>query len=238
MNGRAQPDHIASVAFTLNGKPTTALEGETILQCAQRNGVDVPHLCYKEGLSPDGNCRACVVEIQGERALAASCCRLPAGGMQVHTNSARAEKSQRMVLELLLADMPQERHTPSSELDAWADKLSVRARPELKAHARQQPKPDRSHPAMLVNLDACIQCTRCIRACRDEQVNDVLGMALRGAHAQVVFDMDDAMGESTCVGCGECVQACPTGALSPKLLAGARGTSAWMHAVDKRVNSN
>jgi formate dehydrogenase major subunit len=237
MNGRAQPDHIASVAFTLNGKPTTALEGETILQCAQRNGVDVPHLCYKEGLSPDGNCRACVVEIQGERALAASCCRLPAGGMQVHTNSARAEKSQRMVLELLLADMPQERHTPSSELDAWADKLSVRARPELKAHARQQPKPDRSHPAMLVNLDACIQCTRCIRACRDEQVNDVLGMALRGAHAQVVFDMDDAMGESTCVGCGECVQACPTGALSPKLLAGARGTSAWMHAVDKRVNS-
>jgi formate dehydrogenase major subunit len=237
MNARAQPDHIASVAFTLNGKPTTALEGETILQCAQRNGVDVPHLCYKEGLSPDGNCRACVVEIQGERALAASCCRLPAGGMQVHTNSARAEKSQRMVLELLLADMPQERHTPSSELDAWADKLSVRARPELKAHARQQPKPDRSHPAMLVNLDACIQCTRCIRACRDEQVNDVLGMALRGAHAQVVFDMDDAMGESTCVGCGECVQACPTGALSPKLLAGARGTSAWMHAVDKRVNS-
>ncbi|MGL4575553.1 MAG: formate dehydrogenase subunit alpha [Burkholderiaceae bacterium] len=237
MNARAQPDQVATVAFTLNGKPATALEGETILQCAQRNGVDVPHLCYKDGLAPDGNCRACVVEIKGERVLAPSCCRAPAAGMQVQTNSARAEKSQRMVLELLLADMPQERHTTSSELDAWAARLAVQARPALKAIARQQPNADASHPAMLVNLDACIQCTRCIRACRDEQVNDVLGMALRGAHATVVFDMDDAMGESTCVGCGECVQACPTGALAPKQLTDARSTSAWMQPVDKQVDS-
>ncbi|MFM2399157.1 MAG: tugsten containing formate dehydrogenase alpha subunit, partial [Pseudomonadota bacterium] len=237
MNARAQPDHIASVAFTLNGKPATALEGETILQCAQRNGIDVPHLCYKEGLAPDGNCRACVVEIQGEHVLAPSCCRAPAAGMQVHTNSARAEKSQRMVLELLLADMPRERNISRSELDDRAARLGVQARPQLKALARQQPQADVSHPAMLVNLDACIQCTRCIRACRDEQVNDVLGMAMRSAHAKVVFDMDDAMGESTCVGCGECVQACPTGALSPKLLTGARSVSAWLQPADKYVDS-
>jgi formate dehydrogenase major subunit len=68
---------------------------------------------------------------------------------------------------------------------------------------------------MAVNLDACIQCTRCVRACREEQVNDVIGYAFRGAHSQIVFDLGDAMGESTCVACGECVQACPTGALAP-----------------------
>ena len=74
---------------------------------------------------------------------------------------------------------------------------------------------DLSHPAIAVNLDACIQCTRCLRACRDEQVNDVIGLAFRGEHAKIVFDMDDPMGASTCVACGECVQACPTGALMP-----------------------
>jgi formate dehydrogenase major subunit len=72
-----------------------------------------------------------------------------------------------------------------------------------------------SHPAIAVNLDACIQCTRCVRACRDEQVNDVIGLAFRGDQAKIVFDMDDPMGASTCVACGECVQACPTGALMP-----------------------
>ena len=78
-----------------------------------------------------------------------------------------------------------------------------------------QPAADLSHPAIAVNLDACIQCTRCVRACREEQVNDVIGYAFRGADSQIVFDLDDPMGASTCVACGECVQACPTGALAP-----------------------
>ena len=80
------------------------------------------------------------------------------------------------------------------------------------------PAPDRSHVAMAVNLDACIHCNLCVRACREVQVNDVIGMAGRGHLEKIVFDFNDPMGASTCVACGECVQACPTGALMPATL--------------------
>ncbi len=117
-----------------------------------------------------------------------------------------------MVLELLQSDMPEADYTRHNEVDLWSAKLGL-GKPRFAARA--QPAQDLSHPAIAVNLDACIQCTRCLRACRDEQVNDVIGLAFRGEHAKIVFDMDDPMGASTCVACGECVQACPTGALMP-----------------------
>ena len=163
-------------------------------------------------MRPDGNCRTCMVEIKGERVLAPSCCRYPTDGMEVTTDSARAVASQKMVLELLLSDVPETSYTLDSELDRWARRLSV-GKPRFAA--RHQPAQDVSHPAIAVNLDACIQCGRCVRACREEQVNDVIGYAFRGAHSKIVFDLDDPMGDSTCVACGECVQACPTGALMP-----------------------
>jgi formate dehydrogenase major subunit len=215
------------VEFKLNGRTVVGRPDETLIECAQRHGVEIPRLCYKPGYRPDGNCRACVVEIKGERTLAPSCCRVPKEGMEVSTDSARALVSQKMVLELLLADMPERRYTLENELYEWAEKLGV-ARPRFPA--RKQPKPDLSHPAMAVNLDACIQCTRCVRACREEQVNDVIGYAFRGEHSKVVFDFDDPMGESTCVACGECVQACPTGALMP-----ARGVG--LVQIDRKVDS-
>ncbi|TDF65422.1 formate dehydrogenase subunit alpha [Cupriavidus sp. L7L] len=201
-----------AVTFTLNGREVTAQPGESLLKVAQREGFDVPHLCYKDGLEAAGNCRACMVEIQGERVLAPSCCRYPAEGMQVQTESERARRAQRTVLELLQSDMPEAEYTRHNELDQWAAKLEV-GKPRFAP--RERVAADLSHPAIAVNLDACIQCTRCVRACRDEQVNDVIGLALRGDQARIVFDMDDPMGASTCVACGECVQACPTGALMP-----------------------
>ena len=200
------------VEFKLNGKDVLAHADETIIQTAQRYGVEIPHLCYKEGMRPDGNCRACMVEVKGERVLAASCCRKPAPGMEVTSDSARAVHSQKMVLELLLSDMPEERHTLASELDRWAQALDVQ---KPRFARRHNPAPDLSHYGIAVNLDSCIQCTRCVRACREVQVNDVIGYAFRGEHSKIVFDLDDPMGGSTCVACGECVQACPTGALMP-----------------------
>src|SRR5471030_2139791 len=200
------------VEFKLNGKTVVGRADETIIQTAKHYGIEIPHLCYKEGMRPDGNCRACVVEIKGERTLAPSCCRVPNDGMDVTTDSARAVASQKMVLELLLSDMSEQSYSPNSELDQWVRKLKV-VKPRFAPRA--QPAMDVSHPAIAVNLDSCIQCTRCVRACREEQVNDVIGYAFRGEHSRIVFDLDDAMGNSSCVACGECVQACPTGALMP-----------------------
>src|SRR5579875_427209 len=94
------------VRFVLDGKTIEARDGETILQAADRAGIEIPRLCYKQGYRPDGNCRVCVVEIECERVLAPSCCRRPTEGRKVSSNSARARASQRMVAELLLSDMP------------------------------------------------------------------------------------------------------------------------------------
>ena len=227
-----------TITFTLDGKTIHAFDGETIFKAATRHGIDIPHLCYKDGMRADGNCRACVVEVKGERVLAPSCCRNATAGMEVQANSARAVKSQKLVLEMLLSDMPdvgykwneKDESQQHGELSDWAARMDVEVRPELKALRRQQPKADMSHPAMAVNLDACIQCNRCVRACREVQVNDVIGYAMRGSHSEIVFDLNDAMGDSTCVACGECVQACPTGALMPKTQIGSQ-------IVDKKVDS-
>ena len=220
-----------TVAFTLDGREVTARPGESIWQVAARRGVDIPHLCWSTAplYRADGNCRACMVEIEGERALAASCIREPTDGMIVSTASERATAARAMVMELLLADQPprESAHDPKSRLWRWADEMGKR---ESRFPARTSPAPDASHPAMAVNLDACIHCNLCVRACREIQVNDVIGMAYRGRHAKIVFDFDDPMGESTCVGCGECVQACPTGALMPAAEVG-------KEEIDRRVDS-
>jgi formate dehydrogenase major subunit len=218
---------VATLSFILNGENVVCKAEQTLLQIADQRGLEIPRLCYKEGMRPDGNCRTCMVEIKGERVLAPSCCRYPTEGMQVTTNSARAVASQKMSIELLLSDIPETAYTRNSELDLWARKLSV-GKPRFKA--RHQPVEDVSHPAIAVHLDACIQCNRCMRACREEQVNDVIGYAFRGGESKIVFDLDDQMGESTCVACGECVQACPTGALMP-----ARDVA--MQVPDKTVDS-
>jgi len=205
-----------AVGFTLDGRPVDARPGETILSAVARHGVDLPHLCHKDGYRPDGNCRACVVEIGGERVLAASCCRAPSAGMDVRTATPRVRRAQKTVIELLVAaagrnavDDPL-RH--DSELAHWARVLDL-TRPRYAT--RPAPAVDHSHPAIGVDLSACIQCGRCVRACREEQGNDVIGIAGRGHLARIVFDAGDPLGESSCVACGECVQACPTGALAP-----------------------
>ncbi|WP_319823965.1 formate dehydrogenase subunit alpha [Thalassovita sp.] len=207
------------VTFVLDGQTVSAGESETIWQVAKRLGTDIPHLCHKDqtGYRPDGNCRACVVEVDGERTLTASCCRAPTEGMVVNTESERARKSRAMVMELLLADQPhrEQAHDAGSHLWDMAGACGVGDSRFPQMDPQRIPLLDDSHIAMRVNLDACIQCGLCVRACREVQINDVIGMAGRGHDAFPSFDFADPMGASTCVACGECVQACPTGALMP-----------------------
>ncbi len=247
--------------LTLDGAEVSAHPDETLWQVAKRAGETIPHLCFKDapGYRSDGNCRACMVEIEGERALAASCLRKATPGMVVRSaTSERARVSREGVMELLIADQPERDDSPdrSSHFWAMADQLAIDAtavRERLPARSeRREPTVhhvaeraaslphahghDTSHSAMNVNLDACIECNLCVRACREVQGNDVIGLAHRGAASKIVFDFDDAMGDSTCVACGECVQACPTGALMPATLidAAGRGDS---RAADRTVDS-
>ncbi|MEO0379672.1 MAG: formate dehydrogenase subunit alpha [Pseudomonadota bacterium] len=207
------------VTFTLDGAEVEAEAGMTIWEVAHGRGLVIPHLCHKPapGYRPDGNCRACMVEIEGERVLAASCIREPAEGMVVTTNSARAETARKMVVEMLVADQPERdaSHDKSAHLWDMAEANGVSESRFPKLEEGRIPLLDDSHVAMSVNLDACISCGLCVRACREVQVNDVIGMAGRGHDSYPTFDLADPMGDSTCVACGECVQACPTGALMP-----------------------
>jgi formate dehydrogenase major subunit len=214
------------IRLQLNGAQVEAIEGESLLELSQRMGYTVPHLCYSSMLRADGNCRACMVEIEGERVLGASCCRKAEAGMVVNTETERVRKAQRGVLELLLSDMPRQRLQQTDELRDWCERFGI---VESRFSGRSVEATDDSHPAIQVNLNACINCTRCVRACREAQVNDVIGYAYRGARSSIVFDMHDGLGASSCVGCGECVQACPTGALLSRSNAGVQ--------VDKRVDS-
>ncbi|SEK79303.1 formate dehydrogenase major subunit [Roseovarius azorensis] len=208
-----------TIKFTLDGREVEAEAGQTIWEVANGRGLVIPHLCHKPapGYRPDGNCRACMVEVEGERTLVASCIREARDGMVVTTNSSRAETARRMVVEMLLADQPEREaaHDKSSHLWDMAEMQGVTGSRFPGLEEGRIPLLDDSHVAMRVNLDACISCGLCVRACREVQVNDVIGMAGRGHDAYPVFDFDDPMGASTCVACGECVQACPTGALMP-----------------------
>ena len=209
--------------FFIDDREIDIRPGETIFRAARRLDIKLPHLCYspKPGYRPDGNCRVCMVEIEGERVLAASCIRTPSPGMKVKTadrpRQDRAPHGRRAA-----DDRPAGRRRtrmiriPSSGRSPSARRSSPAASPS--ASRSRCRSPTAAIVAMAVNLDACIHCNLCVRACREVQVNDVIGMAGRGHLEKIVFDFDDPMGASTCVACGECVQACPTGALMPATL--------------------
>jgi formate dehydrogenase major subunit len=229
------PNIAEKISFTLDGKKVTAKKEETIWQVAKRIGVAIPHLCWKDapGYRADGNCRACMVEIEGERVLAASCIRTPSEGMTVFSKGDRVESNRKIVFDLLASDMPKRETSPDPDSHFWSQaaeaNFSTPSFPSGRPGAKKEIPVDSifhdaSHPSISVNLDACISCGLCERACKEVQVNDVIGMANRGIDTIPTFDITDSMGVSSCVACGECVQACPTGALMEKSLLNDKGT--------------
>ena len=150
-----------TIRFSLDGREVDAAPGESIWDVAKRVGTAIPHLCHsgQPGYAADGNCRACMVEIDGERTLAASCIRTPAKGMVVKTASARATNARKMVMELLLADQPSQdiAHDRSSHFWDMAAANGVAESRFPQMETTHVPLLDDSHVAMRVNLDACIQ---------------------------------------------------------------------------------
>lgn len=218
---------MTNVSFQLNGQTVNAKPNESLLDVCKRLNIDIPNLCFHPNQRADGNCRTCMVEIDGERTLAPSCRRSPTSDMVVNTQSERAVRAQKGVLNLLESNLSGDIYTKNDELRSWQKALKLDSAP---ANRHANTHVDTSHPAINFNADACILCTRCVRACREVQVNDVIGIAHIDGQAKVVFDLDDPLGDSRCVGCGECVQACPTGALSNK-------NSVDLLAPDKIVDS-
>jgi predicted molibdopterin-dependent oxidoreductase YjgC len=214
------------VNLTIDGKAASVPAGTTIWEAARELGIDIPVLCHSPRFEPVGVCRMCVVDI-GERVMAASCVRECAEGMKVTTNSEKVTKQRRMLTQLLLSDYPEQslrqEATGGDELLNLAREMGIDKIPFPDGSAGHPRGADASSPVIGVDHQACILCDRCIRACDELQNNDVIGRTSRGYTARIAFDLNNPMGESTCVSCGECMAVCPTGALTNKSWGGMAG---------------
>ncbi|MBX9580604.1 MAG: molybdopterin-dependent oxidoreductase [Gemmataceae bacterium] len=235
---------MTAVNLSIDGRAVAVPPGTTIYDAAKRAGIDIPVLCHGPRLDPVGVCRMCVVDVGG-RVLAASCVRPCEDGMTVETASPKVEKQRKTLTALLLSDHPvpcaKERTTGDDALDALgrryglldgANQTPSSLAPTRSVGARDDRPQDSSSPVIAVDHQACILCDRCIRACDDVQCNDVIGRTGKGYTTRIGFDLDDPMGQSTCVSCGECVAACPTGALTNKAISLPLVPKSEMTAVD------
>jgi len=217
-------------------------QGETILEVARRNRIDIPTLCYMKGASPTGACRMCLVEVEGARTLVASCAMPAAPNMVVRTETPRVMRARRMNLQLLLASGHHNCLVQDLDMDSWADfqlnalaaeehqdicpaygdcrlqELAIKYQVRTNRFEPSEPRYpiETVNPFIVRDLSRCILCGRCVQACNEIQVNNAISFGYRGSAAKIVAKGDLALKDSDCVFCGECVQACPVGALLPQ----------------------
>jgi len=205
-----------TVTVTIDGMEAKARKGETILELATRQGIHIPTLCYHPRLPLAGACRVCVVEVERARALVASCVfPIEQEGMVIKTNTERVTAARRMAVELLLASGDHNcllcESNGHCELQDLVYELKIE-RPRFPAESPGHFIDD-SNPMIFRDLNKCILCGRCVRACNEVQVNQVIDFGYRGGRTKIVTAEDRSYGDSNCVFCGECVQVCPVGAL-------------------------
>jgi predicted molibdopterin-dependent oxidoreductase YjgC len=209
-----------SVKVTIDGLSIEAKEGTRLLDVARQNGVRIPTLCYHRDLSPTGNCRMCVVEVQGARFLQAACVTTVWDGMVVTTNSPRVMRGRKLTLEMMLANHPRDclvcDVSGSCELQDLAYEYQVEV-PEWGNKGTRYKVDSDSNPFIRVDFNKCILCRRCVQACAEVQGRFVWGVANRGFNECIVAGADTTMLEARCESCGQCVAYCPTGALSDKM---------------------
>jgi len=202
-----------NISLRIDGQEVTVRDGTTILQAAAQLGITIPVLCHDDRYDPVGVCRVCVVDV-GARALAAACVRPCEEGMEVTTTGEMLDRQRATLTELLLADQPDPSEDPKETTTGDNELLVLVRQYGVEKDEEQLPQGhgrgiDYSNPVIAVNHDACILCDRCVRACDDIQGNDVIGRSGKGYSTRIAFDLNDPMGDSSCVTCGECVAACP-----------------------------
>ena len=206
------------VNITINGRSVQVDKKLSLLEAIRSQGIKVPTLCYHPDLRPDGSCRLCVVEVKGVRSLVASCVYPVSEGMEVWTNTKRVLDARKTVVELLLANHPQDCLTcsrnMSCELQRVANELGVR---EIRvAGEKSESLPDLANPSLMRDPNKCIKCGRCVRMCGEVQSVNALGFADRGFETTVVPAFNMGLDKMACTYCGQCAKVCPTGAIVPK----------------------
>jgi len=209
------------IGLTINGRQVVAKTGATVLEAALGAGIYIPTLCYDPDLKPYGACRLCVVEIEGMRGLVSSCTTPATEGMVVRTETPNVKQSRRITMELISAnyhgDFFARAQNQDCELLKVARYLGIEQNRVDRLRKSTQLLPvDDSHPAFIRDLNKCILCAKCVRACHEIVCHDAIDIAFRGNSARIATFGDKPIVESVCKSCGECIARCPTGALVPK----------------------
>lgn len=206
------------VTLTINDEEVIVPEGTSIMDAAKEAHIDIPHLCYLEGLEPYGACRVCVVEVDGERRLIPSCMREVSEGMVVHTHSGRVRRARRILVELLLTNHPADCFTCERNQICELLKLSHELGVEVVRSDVEKPsyELDETGQSIIRDPNKCILCGRCIRVCHDVQTVSVIGFVNRGPDTMVATVLDEGLGNVECTNCGQCIHACPVGAIKEK----------------------
>src|SRR5258706_5162646 len=209
------------IELTIDGAAVRVPEGTTVFDAARMQGIAIPTLCHLQNETPVGVCRLCVVDT-GARVLTAACVRPVEPGLKVVTNSEKVLAARKTLLELMMSDHPSPCARQKNSGDCELETLAAAAGASEPRYARRTVSRGRddSSLSIAVDHDACILCDRCIRGCDEVRNNFVLGRMGKGDSAGIAFDLNDPMGESTCISCGDCMISCPTGPLTNKTVVG------------------
>jgi bidirectional [NiFe] hydrogenase diaphorase subunit len=206
-----------TVTIYLNGAETEAFSDESVLAASRRNGVEIPSLCFLEGLSVWGGCRICVVEIAGDDRMRPACGTQVSPYMEIHTDTARLRAHRKSIVELLFAEGNHVCAVCVANGNCELQDMAVACGMDHVGYDHQAPRRrvDASHPKYVFDPNRCILCTRCVRVCDEIEGAHVWDVASRGNDARLVADLNQPWGTATsCTWCGKCVMVCPTGALA------------------------